>query len=62
MNTKNVVRKKTIDLGIGGVTALALHCGLSYERTRRVWEGDKNAKYGDVLQVCESLGLPVKIG
>jgi len=51
--------------GIYGVMNLRDHCGLSYERTRRVWVGDPSAKLKDISQVMESLGYKVcyeKIG
>ena len=55
------VQKAAIDNGIGGVVAMGDHCGLSYERTVRVWKGDSSAKLADVITVLSSVGLKLKI-
>ena len=40
---------------------MSVHCGLSYERTVRVWKGDNNAKIADVITVLSSVGLKLRI-
>jgi len=57
MDIKTAVRKAAIDNNIGGVMKLKDHCGLSYERTVRVWNGCKTAKFEDVETVLNSLGF-----
>jgi len=52
-----IVQKAAIDNNINGVMAMAEKCGLTYERTRRVWIGSKDSKLKDVDQVLDSLGL-----
>ena len=47
--------------GIGGVLELASHCGLSYERTVRVYKGNTSAKLTDVITVLSSVGLQLTI-
>ena len=61
MNIKEAVQKAAIDNGIGGIMEMAEHCGLSYERTVRVWKGDNNAKIADVITVLSSVGLKLRI-
>lgn len=61
MKIGEVVQKAAIDNGISGVMALSEHCGLSYERTARVWRGETSAKVADVIQVLDSVGLVLKI-
>lgn len=61
MNIGEAVQKAAIDNGIGGVVAMAEHCGLSYERTVRVWKGDTSAKIADVITVLSSVGLTLRI-
>tara|TARA_R110002096_G_scaffold435936_1_gene664406 strand:- start:714 stop:911 length:198 start_codon:yes stop_codon:yes gene_type:complete len=61
MKIGEAVQKASIDNGIGGVVAMAEHCGLSYERTVRVWKGDHSAKIADVITVLGSVGLRLKI-
>ena len=61
MNLREAVQKAAIDNSIGGVVAMADHCGLSYERTVRVWKGDNSAKIADVITVLGSVGLQLKI-
>ena len=61
MNIGEAVQKAAIDNSIGGVVAMAEHCGLSYERTVRVWKGDHSAKLADVITVLSSVGLKLKI-
>ena len=61
MNTKEVVQKAAIDAGVNGVIELAKRCGLSYERTVRVWKGYDTAKYADVITVLNSVGLEITI-
>ena len=57
MNLKTSVRKAAVDNDIGGVMALSKHCDLSYERTVRVWNGSKTAKFEDVEKIFKSLGF-----
>ena len=61
MNMSGAVQKAAIDNGIAGVVAMAEYCGLSYERTVRVWKGDNSAKIADVITVLSSVGLKLKI-
>ncbi len=61
MNLKQAVQKAAIDNGIEGVMEMTEHCMLSYQRTRRVWEGETSAKISDVIIVLSSLGLKLKI-
>ena len=49
-------RFEQVDNGINGVLQMAEHCGLSYERTVRVWKGNTSAKVADVITVLSSLG------
>jgi len=60
MDLINAVRIAADYNGITGVMGLTKHCGLSYERTRRIWEGDTTAKVADVEKVMESLGYKIK--
>ena len=53
------VREAAEGNGITGVMKLKDRCGLSYERTRRIWNGDPTAKLQDILVVMESLGYGV---
>ena len=59
MELINAVRMAAENSGITGVMELTRHCGLSYERTRRIWEGDTTAKVADVQTVMESLGYAI---
>lgn len=61
MNLSQLVQQASSDNSINGVVALAAHCGLSYERTVRVWKGDNSAKISDVIQVLSSVGLKLVI-
>ena len=61
MNIKEAVQKAAIDNGIGGIMEMSVRCGLSYERTVRVWKGDNNAKIADVITVLSSVGLKLRI-
>ena len=61
MKIGEAVQKAAIDSNIGGVVAMADHCGLSYERTVRVWKGDHSAKLADVMTVLGSVGLKLRI-
>lgn len=61
MQIKEAVQKAAIDNNIKGVLQMAKHCGLSYERTVRVWKGDTSAKLADVITVLSSMGLQLKI-
>lgn len=57
MDVRTEVRKAAIDAGINGVLEMAKKSGLSYPRTRRVWEGDMTAKVCDVVQVFNAMDL-----
>ena len=61
MELSQAVQKAAIDNNMNGILAMADHCGLSYERTVRVWRGDTSAKIADVIIVLGSLGLKLKI-
>lgn len=60
MELMKAVRVAAENSGITGVMELTRHCGLSYERTRRIWEGDTTAKVADVQAVMESMGYTIK--
>lgn len=62
MELINAVRTAAEANGITGVMALTERCGLSYERTRRIWSGDTSAKVADVQTVMESLGYSITYG
>ena len=59
MDLINAVRMAAEDNGITGVMKLTRHCGMSYERTKRIWNGDTTAKVADVQKVMESLGYKI---
>ncbi len=61
MNIGEAVQKAAIDNKINGVVAMAAHCGLSYERTVRVWKNDHSAKICDVITVLKSVGLKLTL-
>jgi hypothetical protein len=61
MDIGEAVQEAAKSSGIGGVVAMAEHCGLSYERTVRVWKGDHSAKLADVITVLSSVGLILRI-
>ena len=61
MNLSEAVQKAARINNIDGVVALAKHCGLSYERTVRVWKGDHSAKIADVITVLGSVGLTLYV-
>jgi len=56
------VKKAADAANISGVMHMSDHCGLSYERTRRVWEGHRNVSLADVRQVLKSIGYDLKVG
>jgi len=60
MDLKSIVRTAAIQKDIGGVMLLTKHCGLSYERTVRVWNGSQEAKLKDVVTIMSSLGKELK--
>lgn len=60
MDLKNSVKVAAELNGIYGVMKLKDHCGLSYERTRRVWEGEPTTKVQDVMTVMKSLGYAIR--
>ena len=60
MELRNIVRKSAVDFGINGVMDLTKHCGLSYERTVKVWNGSKESKLKDVIHVLNSLDMAIK--
>ena len=59
MELINAVRMAAEDSRITGVMALTRHCGLSYESTKRIWNGDTSAKVADVHTVMDSLGYAI---
>ena len=59
MELSEAVKKAAEENGITGVMKLKDHCGLSYERTARVWEGKSTAKMRDIETVMQSLGYVV---
>ena len=60
MDLKTAVRVAAAENNIDGVMRMSEHCGLSYPRTARVWNGDTSAKISDVTKVLESLGKQLK--
>ena len=60
MDLKSIVRTAAVQKDIGGVMKLKEHCGLSYERTVRVWNGSQDAKLKDVVTIMSSLGKELK--
>lgn len=59
MDLKKAVRMAAVDAGVEGVMELKERCGLSYERTRRVWNGEPSSKIMDIEKVLNSLGRTV---
>ncbi len=59
MELAEAVKKAAEENGITGVMKLKEHCGLSYERTARVWAGENTAKIRDVETIMSSLGYVV---
>ena len=59
MDLKKAVRKAAIDAGIDGIMELTKRCGLSYERTKKVWDGEPSCKIMDVEKVLNCLGRTV---
>lgn len=57
---KEVVREAASKKGINGVMLLTENSPLSYERTRKVWDGVKEAKIADYIAVMDSLGYKLK--
>ena len=54
---RDLVKSEAKKQGIEGVMAMASHCGLSYEKTVRVWKGYGSAKIVDAERVLLSLGV-----
>lgn len=61
MNLEIEVKKAADASNICGVMHMSDQCGLSYERTRRVWEAHKNVSLADVRQVLNSIGYDLKV-
>ncbi len=61
MNLESEVKKVAAKSEITGVMEMTERCGLSYERTRRVWEAHKNVSLADVRQVLNSIGYDLKV-
>ena len=59
MDLINAVRTAAEENGITGVMKLKEHCGLSYERTKRIWYGEPTSKLQDISLVMKSLGYQV---
>ncbi len=57
---KEVVREAASTKGIKGVMLLTENSPLSYERTRKVWDGVKEAKIADYIAVMDALGYKLK--
>jgi len=57
---RDIVRKAAKINGITGVMHMTLNSPLSYERTRKVWDGVKEAKIADYIAVMDSLGYKLK--
>jgi biotin synthase-related radical SAM superfamily protein len=63
MNNKQlskIVQDAAKEKGIEGVMALTKVSPLSYERTRKVWDGVKEAKISDYIDVMKTLGRELK--
>ncbi len=60
MDLKTIVRTAAVKKDINGVMDMAKACGLSYERTSRVWCGSKEAKLKDVETVLTTLDVEIK--
>lgn len=59
MELSEAIKKAAEENGITGVMKLKDHCGLSYERTVKVWEGKSTAKIRDIETIMSSLGYVV---
>lgn len=57
---RNIVRGAAKKKGITGVMVMTDNSPLSYERTRKVWDGVKEAKISDYIDVMEALGYTLK--
>ena len=57
---KETVREAASKKGITGVMVMTENSPLSYERTRKVWDGVKEAKISDYIAVMDSLGYKLK--
>ena len=60
MELRTIVRTAAVKKDINGVMDMAKACGLSYERTSRVWCGSKEAKLKDVETVLDALDIQIK--
>ena len=57
---REIIRTAAVKKDIAGVMQLTELCDLSYERVRRVWDGQTSTKLSDVLIVTEALGIKLK--
>ena len=57
---REVVREAASKKGIKGIMLLTENSPLSYERTRKVWDGVKEAKIADYIAVMDALGYKLK--
>ena len=57
---KMIIREAALRQGLKGVMELTAISPLSYERTSKVWQGSKDAKLKDVIDVADVLGLKIK--
>jgi len=55
-----LVQDAAKEIGIEGVMAMTDISPLSYERTRKVWDGVKEAKFADYIAVMGVLGYKLK--
>jgi len=55
-----LVQDAAKEIGIEGVMAMTDISPLSYERTRKVWDGVKEAKIADYIAVMGVLGYKLK--
>lgn len=61
MNLEKQVKSAAKESDITGVLAMSKKCGLTYPKTRRIWEGGENASVEDVRAVLQSLGYDLAI-
>ena len=57
---KAIVHKAAKENGITGIMALTEVSPISYERTRKVWDGVTTAKISDYVDVMSALGYEIK--
>jgi len=57
---KDAVRLAAKKKGIDGVMGMTEISPLSYERTRKVWDGVRETKISDYIDVLDILGCKIK--